>query len=247
MSETRNSAMGGRYGTLKEEAWAANMEIPALGLAILTWGNASAFDPVAGVFAIKPSGMAYRDLGPADMVVVDLEGRVVEGDRRPSSDTKTHLVLYRAFEGVRGICHTHSAYAVAWAQARKPIPCLGTTHADQSAKAVPCTDMISAEAVERDYELGTGQLIVRTFAGRDPRQEPMVLVAGHGPFAWGGSAMAAVHNAAALEEIARMAMLSLAIDPDARELPEHVVRKHWERKHGASAYYGQAASPGAKK
>jgi L-ribulose-5-phosphate 4-epimerase len=215
------------------------MEIPVLGLAILTWGNASAFDPGAGVFAIKPSGVEYRDLKPEDMVVVDLEGRVVEGSYRPSSDTKTHLVLYRAFRGIRGICHTHSPHAVAWAQARKSIPCLGTTHADQSARAVPCTDMISAEAIERDYELGTGELIARTFAGRDPTQEPMVLVAGHGPFTWGASALAAVHNAAALEEIARMAILTAAIDPDTPELLEYIVRKHWERKHGASAYYGQ--------
>jgi len=178
------------------------------------------------------------------MVVVDLEGRVVEGSRRPSSDTKTHLALYRAWKGVRGICHTHSAHATAWAQARRDIPCLGTTHADQSTLPVPCTAMISAEEVERDYELSTGELIARTFAerGLDPAHDPMVLVAGHGPFAWGGSAMAAVRNAAALEELARMAILTMAIVPDPPELPEHVTRKHWERKHGPGAYYGQKST-----
>ncbi|HOX31319.1 MAG TPA: L-ribulose-5-phosphate 4-epimerase AraD [Spirochaetales bacterium] len=242
MGETAKRRGGpGRFGALKAEALAANLEIPKLGLAILTWGNASAFDPELGAFAIKPSGVEYGELGLEDMVVVDLEGKVIEGDKRPSSDTKTHLALYRAWKGIRGVCHTHSAHAAAWAQARRDIPCLGTTHADQSAEAVPCTAMILPEEVERDYELCTGELIVRTFAerGLDPRHDPMVLVAGHGPFAWGGSAMAAVRNAAALEELARMAILTLGLDPGAAPLPEHVLRKHWERKHGPGAYYGQ--------
>jgi L-ribulose-5-phosphate 4-epimerase len=231
--------MNGTYRTLREEAFEANREIAKLRLAILTWGNASAFDPGLAVFAIKPSGLDYEDLGPESMVVVDLEGRVVEGRLRPSSDTKTHRVLYNSFPGIRGICHTHSPYAVAWAQARRSIPCFGTTHADQTAGPVPCTRMIAPEALARDYETGTGELIVATFADLKPLETPMVIVAGHGPFTWGGSAMAAVHNAAALEEMARMAILTLEIDPKAEALPEYLTRKHWERKHGPSAYYGQ--------
>ncbi len=231
--------MSSRFEALREEAWRANVEIPKLGLAILTWGNASALDRSAGVFAIKPSGLEYDELKPENMVIVDLEGKVVEGELRPSSDTKTHLVLYRAFEGIGGVCHSHSTHAVAWAQARRPIPCFGTTHADQTAGSVPCTDMISAAELERDYELSTGELIVRSFEGRDPLHTPMVLVAGHGPFTWGRGALEAVRYAAALEEMARMAILTLAVDPEAEALPEHVVRKHWERKHGKNAYYGQ--------
>ncbi len=229
-----------KYKALREEALAANLEIARLELAILTWGNASAFDPAAGVFAIKPSGLEYSELRPESMVVVDLEGKVVEGKLRPSSDTKTHLVLYRSFEGIRGVCHSHSTHAVAWAQARRGIPCLGTTHADQTAGEIPCTEMISAEALAKDYELGTGELIVETFRGRKPLEVPMVIVAGHGPFSWGKSAMEAVHYAAALEEVARMAILTYQVSPDAPALPEHVMRKHYERKHGPQAYYGQA-------
>jgi len=236
--------MSSRFDALREEAYLANTAIPAHGLAILTWGNASAYDPAAGVIAIKPSGLEYAELEPASMVVVDMEGATVEGALRPSSDTKTHLELYRAFKGVRGVCHTHSTYAVAWAQARRAIPCLGTTHADQSAIAIPCTVMIGEEAVDRDYEKGTGELIVRAFASIDPLQTPMVLVAGHGPFTWGGGAMAAVRNAAALEELARMAYLCLNLKPSLQALPDYVVRKHWERKHGPAAYYGQAGGRG---
>ena len=231
-----------RYDALREEALAANLEIPKLSLAILTWGNVSAFDPAQGVFAIKPSGVEYPDLSAGDMVVVDLDGKVVEGRLRPSSDTKTHQVLYRSFEGIRGVCHTHSTHAVAWAQARRGIPCLGTTHADQTAGEIPCTDMISAEALAVDYEQGTGELIVETFKGKKPLEVPMVIVAGHGPFTWGRSAMAAVQYAAALEEVARMAILTYRVNPDAAPLPEHVMRKHYERKHGPAAYYGQAKS-----
>jgi L-ribulose-5-phosphate 4-epimerase len=229
-----------KYRALREEALAANLEIARLELAILTWGNASAFDPAAGVFAIKPSGLEYSELRPESMVVVDLEGKVVEGRLRPSSDTKTHLVLYRSFEGIRGVCHSHSTHAVAWAQARRGIPCLGTTHADQTAGEIPCTEMISAEALAKDYEQGTGELIVETFRGRKPLEVPMVIVAGHGPFSWGRSAMEAVHYAAALEEVARMAILTYQVSPVAPSLPEHVMRKHYERKHGPLAYYGQA-------
>ncbi|HEX7509157.1 MAG TPA: L-ribulose-5-phosphate 4-epimerase AraD [Polyangia bacterium] len=228
-----------KYDALREEACTANLEIAKLKLAILTWGNASAFDPAAGVFAIKPSGLEYSELGPESMVVVDLDGKVVAGTLRPSSDTKTHLVLYRSFEGIRGVCHSHSPHAVAWAQAGRAIPCLGTTHADQTAGEIPCTGMISAQALEKDYELGTGELIVETFKNKKPLEIPMVIVAGHGPFTWGKSAMNAVHYAAALEEVARMAILTYYVNPSACPLPEHVMRKHYERKHGAGAYYGQ--------
>lgn len=231
--------MSAKLSALREEAFEANLAIPKLGLAILTWGNASAFDPASGLFAIKPSGVEYGDLDPGSMVVVDLEGRVVEGSLRPSSDMKTHLVLYRSFPGIRGVCHSHSPHAVAWAQARRDIPCLGTTHADQVAGPVPCTPMISEAELAGDYELATGELIVRSFSGRDPRLTSSVLVAGHGPFCWGSSAIDAVRRAAALEEVARMAMITLTIDSAAAGLPDYVVRKHWERKHGSHAYYGQ--------
>lgn len=235
---TRRCTLG-KFDAIREEACAANLEIDRLRLAILTWGNASAFDPASGVFAIKPSGLGYGELNPDSMVIVDLTGAVVEGKLRPSSDTKTHLVLYRSFAGIRGVCHSHSPYAVAWAQAGRGIPCLGTTHADQTAGEIPCTPMIGPEAVARDYEEGTGELIVETFSGKKPLESPMALVAGHGPFTWGKSAMDAVRNAAALEEIARMALLTYKIDPNASPLPDHVMRKHFERKHGPGAYYGQ--------
>lgn len=227
--------------SLREEAFEANRTIARLRLAILTWGNASAFDPASGLLAIKPSGLDYDELTPDSMVVLDLDGKIVEGSLRPSSDTKTHLVLYRSFSGIRGVCHSHSPHAVAWAQACRPIPCLGTTHADQTAGPIPCTPFISPEALKIDYEKGTGELIVATFRkeGLDPLATPMVVVAGHGPFTWGTSAMDAVHHAAALEEVARMAILTYAIDPEAAPLPAHIMRKHWERKHGSGAYYGQ--------
>lgn len=233
--------MSSHIASLRKEAFEANREIARLGLSILTWGNASAFDRDSGLMAIKPSGLGYSALGPESMVVLDLAGRVVEGELRPSSDTKTHLVLYRSFAGIRGVCHTHSAHAVAWSQAARAIPCLGTTHADQTAGEIPCTPFISEEALARDYEEGTGELIVDTFRdkGLSPLATPMVIVAGHGPFTWGTSAMDAVHHAAALEEVARMALLTLEIDRAAMPLPSHVMRKHWERKHGPSAYYGQ--------
>jgi len=227
------------YADLREQAFRANLEIPRRGLAIYTFGNVSAFDADRAVFAIKPSGVAYEGLAAADMVVVDLDAKVVEGNLRPSSDTKTHAALYRAFKGIGGIVHTHSTYATAWAQARLPIPILGTTHADHLAEDVPCTEIMSPDAVGGDYEAETGTQIIDCFRTRNPLETPMVLVAGHGPFSWGKTADKAVYHAVVLEELAKIASITRALDPDARRLPEHLVRKHFERKHGKGAYYGQ--------
>ncbi len=227
------------YRELKERAWAANQEIPRRGLAIYTFGNASELDRARGVMAIKPSGVAYDRLAADDLVVMDLDGKVVEGKLRPSSDAATHLVLYRAFEGVGGVVHTHSTYATGWAQARRAIPIYGTTHADHLAGDVPCTAVMTDEAVERDYEVETGKQILEAFRALDPLHTPMVLVAGHGPFTWGETAEKAVYNAAVLEELARMAFVTRTLDPAAARLPDRLVRKHFERKHGKNAYYGQ--------
>jgi L-ribulose-5-phosphate 4-epimerase len=228
------------YNDLKEQAFKANLEIPRRGLAIYTFGNVSAFDADRAVFAIKPSGVAYENLAVADMVVLDLDSKVVEGSLRPSSDTKTHAALYRAFGGIGGIVHTHSTYASAWAQAGLAIPLYGTTHADHLAEDVPCTAVMTAEAVEGDYEAETGTQIIDCFRGRDPQQTPMVLVAGHGPFAWGKTADKAVYHAVVLEELAKMASITRGLAPNAGRLPEYLVRKHFERKHGKRAYYGQS-------
>ncbi len=227
------------FRSIKDEAYAANMEIPKHGLALYTWGNVSAFDPDLGAFAIKPSGVEYEDLRPDSMVVVDLDGKVLEGEYRPSSDTKTHLALYRTFSELRGIVHTHSPHAVAWAQTNRNIPAYGTTHADHCDGPIPCTRILTRDEVESDYEAFTGTVIVERFARLDPVAVPMVLVAGHGPFAWGPSAAKAVYNGVVLEEIARMAWMTEAIHPGARDLPSYILRKHYERKHGKNAYYGQ--------
>jgi L-ribulose-5-phosphate 4-epimerase len=231
--------MSDLYRRLKEEAWEANLEIPRQHLAIYTWGNSSAFDAQAAVFAIKPSGVSYDALKAEDMVVLDLEGRVVEGSLRPSSDTETHRVLYREFAAIGGITHTHSSYAVSWAQALLDIPVYGTTHADHCTEPIPCTAFMSKEAVEGHYELETGNLIVETFRQRklSPAQVQMVLVAGHGPFTWGKDAAASVYNAAVLEEVAKMAHNTRLLADTG--LPDYIIRKHWERKHGPKAYYGQ--------
>ncbi|HYQ01920.1 MAG TPA: L-ribulose-5-phosphate 4-epimerase AraD [Polyangiaceae bacterium] len=227
------------YQDLKEQAWRANLEIPSRGLAIYTFGNVSALDAERAVFAIKPSGVAYERLTVSDMVVVDLEANVVEGTLRPSSDTRTHAALYRAFPGIGGIVHTHSTYATAWAQACKPIPLYGTTHADHLAEDVPCTELMTADAVALDYEAETGTQIIDCFRTRDPNQTPMVLVAGHGVFTWGQTAEKAVYHAVVLEELAKMAAITHALAPSVGRLPEHLIRKHFERKHGKRAYYGQ--------
>ncbi len=228
-----------RYDDLKEQAWRANLEIPRRGLAIYTFGNVSALDAERGAFAIKPSGVDYESLSAADMVVVDLDAKVVEGTLRPSSDTKTHAALYRAFQGISGIAHTHSTYATAWAQACMAIPLYGTTHADHLAEDVPCTELMTADAVSQDYEAETGTQIIDCFRTRDPNQTPMVLVAGHGVFTWGKTADKAVYHAVVLEELAKMASITHALNPSVGRLPDHLIRKHFERKHGKRAYYGQ--------
>ena len=227
------------YRDLREQCLAANRQIPANALAIATFGNVSALDRAQGVFAIKPSGVAYADLTVANIVVVDLDGCVVAGDGRPSSDTKTHAVLYRAFPDIGGVAHTHSTYATAWAQAMQPIPIYGTTHADHLTAAVPCTEVMTDEAVTGDYEEETGHQIVRAFETRSPAEVEMVLVACHGPFTWGATADKAIYNSIVLEELARMAFLTARIAPDTPPLKDTLVAKHYHRKHGANAYYGQ--------
>jgi L-ribulose-5-phosphate 4-epimerase len=233
------------YKYLCEEAYEANMEIQRRSLVIYTWGNVSAFDPDKGIFAIKPSGVDYDMLTPDSMVLVDLDGKIAGGKLKPSSDTNTHMILYREFyplvKSIRGITHTHSTYAVAWAQAKKSVPVFGTTHADYATFEIPCTEYMSEEAVKNNYELETGNLIAETFKKKNlnPAFINMVLVAGHGPFAWGKTAAASVFNCAILEEICKMALLTLTVDPLAKPLPDHIIQKHWERKHGKNAYYGQ--------
>lgn len=231
--------MSDPYATLKQEAWEANMEIPRRNLALYTWGNVSALDRNAGVFAIKPSGVPYDRLKVGDMVVVDLEGKVVDGTLRPSSDMPTHRVLYRSFDGIGGITHTHSPHAVGWAQACRSVPVFGTTHADHSHLPIPCTPMMGRDQVAGDYEYETGLLITRVFESISPLEQPMVLVAGHGPFAWGGDAAASVYNAVVLEEICTMAWITLGVNPAAEPLPDYLTAKHYRRKHGPDAYYGQ--------
>ena len=228
-----------RYSELKEQAWLCNMEIPKLGLAIYTFGNVSAIDRKKGVFAIKPSGVPYEKLKPADMVVVDLDNNIVEGKLRPSSDTKTHTVLYRNFSDIGGVAHTHSTYAVAWAQAMKPVPILGTTHADHLVESVPCTEVMSDKMIKGDYEEQTGQQILNAFKKRSYKEVEMVLVACHGPFTWGSTPEKAVYNSAVLEELAKMAYLSISINPKVPQLKKVLIEKHYQRKHGKNSYYGQ--------
>ena len=227
---------------LKQKVFEANMELPKKGLVTYTWGNASGIDRGKGLIVIKPSGVEYDELTPDKLVVLDLDGNKVEGDMNPSSDTKTHLVLYRAFAYIGGIVHTHSTNAVAWAQAREDIPCFGTTHADYFYGAVPCTRNLTPEEIDADYETGTGNVITETFRERniDPKAVPAVVCASHGPFTWGKSPAEAVYHAVVLEEVARMALLTRMIRPDAESAPRHIQDKHYLRKHGPDAYYGQA-------
>ncbi len=228
------------YTELKREVFEANLELQKRGLVIYTFGNVSQIDRAKGVIAIKPSGVAYEDMRADDMVIVDLDNQIVEGKLRPSSDTKTHTHLYRHFNDIGGVTHTHSTYATAWAQAKLPIPCLGTTHADFVYGAVPCTGEMSIEQVARDYEEETGVQIVRAFAELDPLAAPMVVVAGHAPFTWGKDAAKSVYHAVILEEIARMAYLTRTLAPQGDLLAKAVMDKHYFRKHGKNAYYGQA-------
>ncbi|WP_275983102.1 L-ribulose-5-phosphate 4-epimerase [Propionivibrio soli] len=226
---------------LKEEVLGANLELPRLGLVDFTWGNVSGKDQETGAIVIKPSGVPYEKMKVSDMVVVDAGGRVIEGDLRPSSDLPTHVVLYRDFQGIGGVVHTHSTWATVWAQAGKGIPALGTTHADYFFGEIPCTPVLSQQQTSGDYEVETGLAIIERFrAGKLSAVDmPAVLVANHGPFAWGASAEDAVHNAAVLELVARMAMLTLQMDGALPAMPQHLLEKHFFRKHGPSAYYGQ--------
>jgi L-ribulose-5-phosphate 4-epimerase len=224
---------------LRKSVCEANIELAARKLAIYSWGNVSGIDRSAGIVAIKPSGVEYDELTPDKIVLLDLDGSVVEGKLRPSSDTPTHLELYRNFKDIGGVCHTHSKYATMWAQAHRQIPCFGTTHADFFYGPVPVTDSITADQIQADYELNIGKLIVRRFAELDPIQMPAVLVAGHGPFTWGKSPAVAVESAVVLEETARMALGTMIINPNQNGISQVLLDKHYLRKHGKDAYYGQ--------
>ncbi|MCB7521644.1 L-ribulose-5-phosphate 4-epimerase [[Clostridium] hylemonae] len=226
---------------LKREVYEANMQLPEYGLVTFTWGNVSGIDREKGLFVIKPSGVAYDRLKPEDMVVMDLEGHKVEGGYRPSSDTDTHVVLYNRFADIGGVVHTHSSWATGWAQAGRDIPCYGTTHADYIYGSVPCVRNLTREEIEEAYERNTGVLIADEFELRDldHNATPAVLCKNHGPFTWGKDASEAVHHAVVLEEVARMAARCEAINPGVKPAPRELQDKHYYRKHGADAYYGQ--------
>lgn len=229
------------FTTLQQQVLHANLELPRMGLVAFTWGNVSARDAATGAIAIKPSGLPYEQMTAADMVVVDADGRVLQGRRKPSSDLATHLELYRAFPALGGVVHTHSNWATVWAQACREIPALGTTHADYFRGAIPCTPALTVAQIQGAYEKETGLAIVEHFraSGIDPAQMPAVLVANHGPFVWGPDADTAVHNAAVLELTAQMAFLTLQLQPGLPAMPTPLLDKHFLRKHGPGAYYGQ--------
>jgi len=227
------------YEELRKSVCDANIELQRQGLVIYSWGNVSGIDRSGGVVIIKPSGAIYDELTPEKMVVVDLEGKIVEGTLEPSSDTPTHLQLYRSFESIGGICHTHSPDATAWAQACRPIDCYGTTHADYFYGTIPVTEPMSEEEIENDYELNTGKVIVRRFADIAPMQMPAVLVANHGPFTWGKTAGEAVESAVILEQVAGIAAATCCINPKQKAVLQVLLDKHYLRKHGKDAYYGQ--------
>lgn len=224
---------------LKDSVFKANLELVKYGLVVLTWGNVSGIDREKGLIVIKPSGVDYDKMTAKDMVVVDLAGKVVEGSKRPSSDTPTHVELYKAFPSIGGVTHTHSINAAAFAQSLTEIPCLGTTHADHFSGPIPVTRFLTEGEIEEGYELNTGTVIVEKFREMDYQTIPGVLVAGHGPFCWGKDPHESVKNALILERVAEMALKTLIVNPDTKELPEHVLNKHYRRKHGKDAYYGQ--------
>jgi L-ribulose-5-phosphate 4-epimerase len=224
---------------LRERVLEANLELVRKGLVLYTFGNASGIAREQGLIAIKPSGVPYDKLKPADMVITDLEGSIVDGDLRPSSDLTTHVLLYKKFPTIGGVAHTHSEFATSWAQAGRPIPCFGTTHADSFRGPVPVTENLSEEEIDSDYEKNTGVAICRTFQNIDPESVPAVLVRGHGPFCWGRDAAAAAHNAVILEAVARMAFYTVALAEECGPLPRALHDKHFLRKHGSRAYYGQ--------
>ena len=224
---------------LKQEVWKANLDLVKQGLVVLTWGNVSGIDRDEGLIVIKPSGLEYETLIPEDMVVIDLEGKIVKGSKRPSSDTQTHIELYKAFPQIGGITHTHSNYATMFAQACREIPCLGTTHADHFHGPVPVTRFLTKEEVEEEYEKNTGKIIIERFNELDPAAIPAVLVAGHAPFTFGINAQDSVKNGLILERVAGMALGTLLLNPASDELPVYISEKHYARKHGPNAYYGQ--------
>lgn len=226
---------------LKQEVYEANMQLPKHGLVTFTWGNVSGIDRESGLFVIKPSGVEYEKLSPDDMVVMDLEGNQVEGKLNPSSDTKTHLELYKAFPEIGGVVHTHSPHATAWAQSCRDIPCYGTTHADYFYGDIPCTRNLTQAEIDEDYERNTGKVIIETFRERNinPMYVPAVICSNHGPFTWGKDAAQAVYHAVVLEEVAWMVMLTEQTNPHVRPAPQSMQDKHFLRKHGPNAYYGQ--------
>lgn len=229
------------YKIIREAAYEANMELPRLGLVLFTFGNVSAADRDKGVFAIKPSGVPYKELTPDKMVIVDFDGNIVEGTLRPSSDTKTHAVLYKHWDGINGIVHTHSTYATAWAQAQADIPIFGTTHADHLTVDIPCAPAMSDEMINGDYEYETGFQIINHFnkLGYDHHEVEMILVGNHAPFTWAKTAEKAVYNSAVLETVAHMALLTQQINRQSPKLKAALIKKHFERKHGPDSYYGQ--------
>jgi L-ribulose-5-phosphate 4-epimerase len=227
------------YDELKKAVYEANVELNRQKLTIYSWGNVSGIDRQAGVVAIKPSGVSYDELDPDKMVLLDLDAKIIEGNLRPSSDTPTHLELYRNFKTIGGICHAHSANATMWAQGCREIPCFGTTHADYFYGPIPVTEIMTAEQIKSDYELNTGKVIVKRLAGIDPIQMPAVLVANHGPFTWGKTPADAVEAAAVLEQTAAMALGTITINPNQNQIDKALLDKHYLRKHGKDAYYGQ--------
>ena len=229
------------YQTIKEQAYEANMQLPKLNLVLFTFGNVSAADQQRGVFAIKPSGVPYEDLTVDKMVVVDFDGNILEGDLRPSSDTKTHAVLYKNWSHIEGIVHTHSTFATAWAQSQRAIPIFGTTHADHLTVDIPCAPPMNDEMIKGNYEYETGFQIINHFKALDLsyKEVEMILVGNHAPFTWGKTAQKAVYNSAVLETVAQMALLTEQINPQAPKLKDSLIKKHFDRKHGDGAYYGQ--------